>query len=108
QRRENSIGDKCAVFLPHLGTSAKKRAQRAVGGLGQWQHRGERVGKRAEPARTNRHCCATASSTRMLSSSASTVARSLERRSFTATKCSDGASHTCASREPSPPCLRQT
>ncbi len=85
QRSEHAVGDERAIVLPESAMVPKETAQHAVGGLLERQHGGQRVGQRAELARADRHCCATVSSTRMLSSRPSTVARALDSRSLTAT-----------------------
>ena len=85
QRREHAVGDESAIVLPEVAMMPKEIAQHAVGRLLERQHGGQRVGQRAELARADGHCCATVSSTRMLSSRPSTVARALDSRSLTIT-----------------------
>ena len=59
---EGPFGNECAITLTQAGMAAKKIAQCRVRRLGERQHRSERVGQRAELARTD-HCCAMVSST---------------------------------------------
>src|SRR5262249_3899832 len=108
QRREYIFGDEGAISLPELGMPAKEGVQCRVRRLAHRQHRGERVGERLQLTGTQRHCCATVWSTRILSSRNSTVARVFHSRIFAATKCSDGAIHTRASSWPSPLSRRHT
>ena len=75
QPREHAVGDERAVLLAHRRMPAKELVQQRVGGLVQRADLGDRRREAGDAVRPHRHCSGVASSTRIESSSASSVPR---------------------------------